>query len=124
MGVCICVWHQNTCIASHVSPVALARQTYVTGGERNIPADRATSLKCDNAGHWSIVRVVVTRPLSRPADELWLNGCHSDGRTYTDNSVFEPGIPAHTMGYDEKTKVRKLPVRFQGHNERQMQISG
>lgn len=70
----------------------------VTSGGEDVSADKATSLttlKCDNAGHWSIVGVMVKRHLSKPADELCLKGCHSG--TYTVDSLFEHGIPAHVI---------------------------
>jgi len=65
--VCVCVCMRiHIFTRSHVSSVPLARQTIVvTSGGKDVSADRAACLKCDNAGHWSIVRVMATRSLSK-----------------------------------------------------------
>lgn len=70
----------------------------MTNGGKYMPADRATLLKCENAGHRSIVGVVVaTNSLSEPADELWLKGCYSNSGTYTVDRLFKHEIPAHMI---------------------------
>lgn len=64
----------------------------VTSGGKDMPADRATSLKCDNAGHWITVGVMVTRSLSTAADQLWLTRSYSNSGIYVDY-LFKHGIP-------------------------------
>ncbi len=65
-----------------------------------MPADRATLLKCDNAGHWSIVGVTITSCLSKPADELWLKGYYISSGTYTADWLFKREIFAHMIRWE------------------------
>lgn len=91
---CVCV---GGCVRTNIfAPDLMFHLSHWPGGPVTSGGKRHAcwqgNFKCDNAGHWSIVGVMATKSLTKPADELWLKGCYSSRGTYTVDSLFEHGI--------------------------------